>query len=458
MLRNCSPYTIIIISFLFLICVGAGLLMMPFTHSTGSGFTFFEALFTATSAVTGTGFSICDMHGILSDYGQVCILLLIQLGGLGILTFSSVIVLLITKKIGFYTKRLISEGMNHEAKIDLYSHIKKVVFVVLLIEAIGAFLLFFVFIKQYSWYKALFYAIFHSVSAFCNAGIALYPNGLQDYTFDIPMNLIIILLMFLGGFGFTAIIELFEYIRGKRRKISVNSKFSSLITLILFGAGTLLFFILEYNHMDAYAGHSVGNKLLISFFHSATLRSVGFNTIPITEISGATACLLGAGVGSDGSAATAFLWILLMFIGSSPSSTGGGIKTTTLGVLYLGVRTSLLNRRYIEYSKRRISWQLFNKASTLVFITLLYVFLAALLITYFDPEVELLKILFEVISAFSTTGLSMGITNSLSTASQTILLFTMFLGRVGPLTIVLAFSRERIVGNYKYPKEDILIG
>ena len=442
MLRNCSPYTIIIISFLFLICVGAGLLMMPFTHSTGSGFTFFEALFTATSAVTGTGLSICDMHGILSDYGQVCILLLIQLGGLGILTFSSVIVLLITKKIGFYTKRLISEGMNHEAKIDLYSHIKKVVFVVLLIEAIGAFLLFFVFIKQYSWYKALFYAIFHSVSAFCNAGIALYPNGLQDYTFDIPMNLIIIPLMFLGGFGFTAIIELFEYIRGKRRKISVNSKFSSLITLILFGAGTLLFFILEYNHMDAYAGHSVGNKLLISFFHSATLRSVGFNTIPITEISGATA----------------FSCILLMFIGSSPNSTGGGIKTTTLGVLYLGVRTSLLNRRYIEYSKRRISWQLFNKASTLVFITLLYVFLAALLITYFDPKVEILKILFEVMSAFSTTGLSMGITNSLSTASQTILLFTMFLGRVGPLTIVLAFSRERIVGNYKYPKENILIG
>ena len=150
--------------------------------------------------------------------------------------------------------------------------------------------------------------------------------------------------------------------------------------------------------------------------------------------------------------------ILLMFIGSSPNSTGGGIKTTTLGVLYLGVRTSLLNRRYIEYSKRHISWQLFNKASTLVFITLLYVFLAALLITYFDPKVEILKILFEVMSAFSTTGLSMGITNSLSTASQTILLFTMFLGRVGPLTIVLAFSRERIVGNYKYPKEDILIG
>ena len=442
MLRNCSPYTIIIISFLFLICVGAGLLMMPFTHTTGSGFTFFEALFTATSAVTVTGFSICDMHSMLSVYGQVCILLLIQLGGLGILMFSSVIMLLITKKIGFYTKRLVSEGMNHEAKIDLYSHIKKVVFVVLLIEAIGAFLLFFVFIREYSWYKALFYAVFHSVSAFCNAGIALYPNSLQGYTFNISMNLIIAFLVILGGFGFTAIIELFEYIRGKRRKISVNSKFSSIITLILLGAGTLLFFVLEYNHTGAHAGHSMGDRLLISFFHSATLRTAGFNTVPVAEISGATA----------------FLCLLLMFIGASPNSTGSGIKTTTFGILYLGVRTSLLNKRYIEYSKRRISWQLFNKASTLVFIALLYVFLTTLLVAYFDPEVEILKILFEVMSAFSTTGLSMGITHSLSTASQTILLFTMFLGRVGPLTIVLAFSRERMVGNYKYPKENILIG
>ena len=442
MLRNCSPYTIIIISFLFLICVGAGLLMLPFTHTTGNGFAFFEALFTATSAVTVTGLSICDMQTNLSLYGQCCLLLLIQLGGLGILMFSSVIMLLITKKIGFYTKRLVSEGMNHEAKIDLYSHIKKVVFVVLLIEAIGAFLLFFVFIREYSWYKALFYAIFHSVSAFCNAGIALYPNSLQGYTFHISMNLIIALLVLLGGFGFTAIIEWFEYLRGKRRKISVNSKFSTLITLILLGIGTVLFFILEYHHTGVYAAQSLGDRLLISFFHSATLRTAGFNTVPVGEISGATA----------------FLAILLMFIGASPNSTGSGIKTTTFGILYLGVRTSLLNRRYIEYSRRRISWQLFNKASTLVFIALLYVFLTTLLIAYLDADKEILKIFFEVMSAFSTTGLSMGLTHSLSFPSQLILLFTMFLGRVGPLTIVLAFSQERMVGNYKYPKENILIG
>jgi len=430
------------LSFVGLIVVGALLLMLPFAHQSERGISFFEALFTATSAVTVTGLSVIDMSAVFTIWGKLILLILIQFGGLGVLTIFSVLMLLIVKRFGFYTKRLVAEGLNHNKKYDIYYNVKRVVSIALIFEAIGAVFLFCSFIRDYSFLNAVFMAVFHSVSAFCNAGIALYPNGLQDYTFDIPMNLIIILLMFLGGFGFTAIIELFEYIRGKRRKISVNSKFSSIITLILLGAGTLLFFVLEYNHMDAYAGHSVGDRLLISFFHSATLRSVGFNTIPITEISGATA----------------FLFILLMFIGSSPNSTGGGIKTTTLGVLYLGVRTSLLNRRYIEYSKRRISWQLFNKASTLVFITLLYVFLAALLIAYFDPKVEILKILFEVMSAFSTTGLSMGITNSLSTVSQTILLFTMFLGRVGPLTIVLAFSRERIVGNYKYPKENILIG
>lgn len=442
MLRNYSPYTLIILSFLSLIFVGTILLMMPFTHISDKGFTFIEALFTATSAVTVTGLTICDVHSTFSTYGEVIVLLLIQLGGLGILTLSSVIILLISKKISFYTKRLVSEGLNHEAKIDLYLHIKKVVFVVLLIEAIGAVLLFFVFIKEFPWHKALFYGIFHSVSAFCNAGISLFPHNLEGYTFHIYMNIIIALLIILGGLGFTSIIELFEYVTGKRRKISVNSKFSMLITLILLGVGTFLFFILEYHYTGELANESFGGRILISFFHSATLRTAGFNTIPIEGISGATAILC----------------IVFMFIGASPNSTGSGIKTTTFGILCLGVRASLLNRRYIEYSKRRISWQLFNKASTLVFIAFLYILTMAILMISFDSDKDTIKILFEIMSAFSTCGLSMGVTHSLSLSSQIILLITMFLGRVGPLTIALAFSRERDKGNYRYPKENILIG
>ena len=442
MLRNCSPYTFIILSFLALIMVGTLLLSLPFAHVSEGGFTFFEALFTATSAVTVTGLTVCDVHSTFSIYGEVIVLLLIQLGGLGILTLSSVIILLITKKISFYTKRLVSEGLNHEAKIDLYSHIKKVVFVVLLIEAIGAALLFFVFWGQYPWYKALYYGIFHSVSAFCNAGISLFRYSLEGYTTHWGMNIIISLLVIFGGLGFTAIIELYEYLIGKRRKISVNSKFSTLITLLLLGVGTFLFFILEYRYTGELTDGSVQQRLLVSFFHSASLRTAGFSTVSIAGISGTTALLC----------------MLLMFIGASPNSTGSGIKTTTFGILYLGVRTSLLNKRYIEYSKRRISWQLFNKASTLVFIASSYIMIMAILMMYFDRDKEPIKVLFELMSAFSTCGLSMGLTSWLSTPSQVILLITMFLGRVGPLTIVLAFSRERNVRKYKYPKENILIG
>ena len=425
MLRNCSPYTFIILSFLALIMVGTLLLSLPFAHVSGGGFTYFEALFTATSAVTVTGLTVCDVHSTFSIYGEVIVLLLIQLGGLGILTLSSVIILLITKKISFYTKRLVSEGLNHEAKIDLYSHIKKVVFVVLLIEAIGAALLF-----------------FHSVSAFCNAGISLFRYSLEGYTTHWYMNIIISLLVIFGGLGFTAIIELYEYLIGKRRKISVNSKFSTLITLLLLGVGTFLFFILEYRYTGELTDGSVQQRLLVSFFHSASLRTAGFSTVSLAGISGTTALLC----------------MLLMFIGASPNSTGSGIKTTTFGILYLGVRTSLLNKRYIEYSKRRISWQLFNKASTLVFIASSYIMIMAILMMYFDRDKEPIKVLFELMSAFSTCGLSMVLTSWLSTPSQVILLITMFLGRVGPLTIVLAFSRERNVGKYKYPKENILIG
>ena len=442
MLRNYSPYTLIILSFIGLIFIGAVLLMMPFSHIEGSSFSFFEALFTATSAVTVTGLSITDIHHTLSPTGEIIILLLIQFGGLGILTFSSVIMLLIAKKIGFYTKRIVAEGLNHEAKIDLYSHIKKVVVVVLTFEAIGSLLLFCAFIREYSIGKALFYAIFHSVSSFCNAGISLYPNSLQGYTSDIFMNLVIAFLIIFGGLGFTAIIELYEFALGKRQKISVNSRFSMLITGILLLSGTLLFFGLEYNRAGTLSSMPVTEKLLVSFFHSTSLRTAGFSTIPIANIS----------------AATVLLCTSFMFIGASPNSTGSGVKTTTFGILYLGVKASLLNRRYIEFSRRRISWQLFNRASALVFIAFLYILTITLLMCCFEPNIDFIKILFEVMSAFSTSGLSMGITDSLSRPSQVILLLTMFLGRVGPLTIALALSRDRRKGNYKYPKENILIG
>ncbi|MDO4881503.1 MAG: potassium transporter TrkG [Capnocytophaga sp.] len=442
MLKNISSYSLIILSFIALIFFGAILLMLPFSRIENSEISFFEALFTATSAVTVTGLSLVDVPTTFTPTGKIILLILIQLGGIGILTFSSAVLLLISKKIGFYTKRVVAEGLNHEAKFDIYSHIKKVVIIVVAFELIGAFLLFFQFYKKYEFGTAFFYAIFHSVSAFCNAGFSLLPNSMEMYRCNIFVNLTLIFLIVFGGLGFNTIIETWDYLRKKRRKIGINSKFSMIISGILLALGIFLFMVLEHNNMDTFSNKGFFEKILISFFHSASLRSAGFNTIPLNDFTGATILFCA----------------VFMFIGASPGSTASGVKTTTIGILFLGIKAALFNREYIEFSKRRISWKIFNKASALTLIAIIYVLTMMVAMAGFDADKDFTKVAFELMSAFGTVGLSMGITPDLSLGSKIILIFTMFLGRVGPLTIALALSRNRRKGTYKYPKENILIG
>lgn len=416
------------------------LLTMPFSYTENNEVSFFEALFTSTSAVTVTGLVVNDVGTVFTFYGQFIIMILIQLGGLGILTISSLFMLLVTKKIGFYTKRIVAEGLNHEAKFDIYSHIKKVVSVVFVFEVVGALFLFMQFITQHDFGTAVFYSFFHSVSAFCNAGFALYSNNLEGYSLNVFVNFVISFLIVFGGLGFAAIIEIYEYVLGKRRRVNVNTRLVSIITIVLLLFGTLLFMALEYN--NTLSDKNFFEKILVSFFQSTTLRTAGFNTIPLAGITGATVLIC----------------CVFMFIGASPGSTGSGVKTTTIGVLFLGIKAALLNREYIEFSKRRISWRALNKASALTLIAMLYALTMIVVMTRFDPDKEFLKVIFELFSAFGTVGVSMGITADLSIGSQMILILTMFLGRVGPLTIALALSRSSRKGNYKYPKENILIG
>ncbi|CEN34774.1 TrkH family potassium uptake protein [Capnocytophaga cynodegmi] len=442
MTRKFSPYSLVILSFIVLIFVGTILLTMPFSYTENNEVDFFDALFTATSAVTVTGLVVNDVSSVFTIYGKIILMVLIQMGGLGLLTFSSAIILLISKKIGFHTKKIVAEGLNHVAKFDIYSHIKKVVFVVFVIEAVGALFLFGQFITEYDFFTAGFYAVFHSVSAFCNAGFGLLPNNLENYVFNPFVNFVIAFLIIFGGLGFAAIIEIYEFIRGKRRKISINTKFSSLITIILLILGTLLFFVLEYGNETTLANKNIFEKLLISFFHSTSLRTAGFNTIPLAGIGGATVLFCA----------------IFMFIGASPGSTGSGVKTTTIGILFLGIKAALLNREYIEFSKRRISWRALNKASALTIIAMFYILTMIIIMAELEPDKDILKVAFELMSAFGTVGLSMGVTPHLTIASKVIIIFTMFLGRVGPLTIVLALSRDSRKGKYKYPKENILIG
>ncbi|WP_073508091.1 TrkH family potassium uptake protein [Streptobacillus notomytis] len=440
--KKISPYILILISFISIIVVGASILTLSISLKSGVKISFFEALFTATSAVTVTGLTLLDVSETFNGFGNVIILILIQLGGLGILTFSSLIVLLVSKKIGYYTKKIVKEDLNFEDNFDIYLYIKKVAMVVFGIEILGAIFLLSDFLKKYSVGKAIFYSIFHSISAFCNAGFSLYSNNLEGFVDNVYVNIIIAFLIFTGGVGFAAIIDIYEYIQGRGRRLTINTKFSLYITVSLLFIGMFLFLIFEYTNNNSIGDLLFLKKILASFFQSVSLRTAGFNTVNLNELR----------------LPTVLVSCILMFIGASSGSTGGGIKTNTVGIIFLGIKASMKNREEIVFSKRKISFKTFNKAVALLFVALSYLFIIFLLMSIFENDKNMVKVLFELISAMGTVGLSMGITASLTIYSKILLIITMFLGRVGLLTVILALSRSTEKGKYVYPEGNILIG
>ncbi|WP_064610093.1 TrkH family potassium uptake protein [Streptobacillus moniliformis] len=440
--KKISPYILILISFIFIIVIGASLLTLSISLKSGVKISFFEALFTATSAVTVTGLTILDVSKTFNRFGNIIILILIQLGGLGILTFSSLIVLIVSKKIGYYTKKIVKEDLNFEDKFDIYLYMKKVAMVVFGIELLGAIFLLSDFLKEYSIGEAIFYSIFHSISAFCNAGFSLFSNNFEGFVDNVYVNIIIAFLIFTGGVGFAAIIDIYEYIQGRGKRLTINTKFSLYITVSLLFIGAILFFTFEYTNSGSIGEMSFLKKILASFFQSVSLRTAGFNTVNLNNLR----------------IPTVLISCILMFIGASSGSTGGGIKTNTVGIIFLGIKASIKNREEIVFSRRRISFKAFNKAVALLFIALSYLFVIFLLMSIFESDKDLVKVLFELISAMGTVGLSMGITSSLTIYSKMLIIITMFLGRVGLLTVVLALSRSGEKGKYIYPEGNILIG
>lgn len=438
--KKISPYGLILLSFISLIIIGGILLYLPISLNKNQSITFFDAIFTATSAITVTGLVVNNVSVVFNKFGKLVIMILIQLGGLGILTFSSLIILLMYKKIGYNTKRVVREDLNLEDNFDFYKYIKRIFRIVFIIEFLGAVFLFTSFIRQFPLKKAIFYSIFHSISAFCNAGFALFSNNLENFSYSPVINITVILLIVLGGLGFSTIIEVYEYFRGNIKKFSITTKLILIVTSILLFLGTLLIFILEYN--NNLLGDGIGNKLLVSLFQSVTTRTAGFNTVSLLSFKKTTLLIM----------------IVFMFIGASPGSTGGGLKTTTLGVLFLGVYSSIRSKGDIVFSKRRISYTTFNKAIALFFIEIIYVIIAIILMTIFDTDKSILSLFFELVSALGTVGLSLGITENLTQASKFILIITMFLGRVGTLTAVYAFSRRLKINKYRYSEETMLIG
>lgn len=439
--KKLSPSRKLILGFLFAILLGTFILMMPFSLKEGEKLSFLSSLFTIVSAVCVTGLTVVDVSKVFSPAGDLVIIFFIQLGGLGVMTFSSILFLAMGKRMTFYERELLKEERNADSSGEISSFIKKLLLTVFIIESIGAIILTWEFAKEMPINKAVFYGIFHSISAFCNAGFSLFSNNLEAYKANPIINLTIGYLITLGGIGFAVITSVIMVIRRGIDRFNLTSKVAIIISMILTFGGMILFFILEYSNSATLGDLNFIQKILASYFQSVTLRTAGFNTIPLGELRNSTI----------------FMCCILMFIGASPGSTGGGIKTTTFGVILFYVIGIVKKKENVEIFNRRLDWEIMNRALAILVLAITYVSIVIMLMLIaenFSPE----EIVFEVISAFGTVGLTLGITPDLSTFSKFLLIFTMFVGRLGPMTFALAIGETKKKALSKYPKENILVG
>lgn len=440
-LKKLSLSRKLILGFMGAILIGTLFLMMPFSSSGEENISFLTALFTITSAVCVTGLSVIDVGKELSTAGQIILLIFIQLGGLGIMTFSSFILLLIGKKITYEERELLKEERNLENNGGILWFLKKIILTVVIIEGTGALFLALRFAQDMEIKKAVYYGIFHSVSAFCNAGFSLFSTNLEKYAGSFVVTMTTAYLIIIGGIGFTVIDSILFATRKKVKRFDLTSKVAILVSMILVILGTVLFLNLEYNNRGTIGEMSFFKKILASFFQSVTTRTAGFNSVPFGNL-------------TEGSV---FLFCILMFIGASPGSTGGGIKTTTFGVIIFYVISVVKKRESVVIFNRRIGWEVLNRAIVVLILALLYVGIITLIIVSID-EFTLEQTIFEVVSAFATTGLSLGITPELGTISRILIICTMFLGRLGPMTFALALGGSNKVDKIQFPKENILVG
>ncbi len=441
LLARLSPPQILVLGFFLMVCVGTILLSLPYATASGRSTPFIDALFTATSAVCVTGLIVRDTATHWSLFGKTIILLLIQAGGLGIMTMTTLFALLLGRQITLRGRIIAQEALGGTSGAGIARLVLVIVLVTISIEALGGSILFLrlLFSYDYSWPNAIYFAVFHSISAFCNAGFSLYTTNLAQFQADGLINLIIMGLILIGGIGFGVIIDLYNY--RTRRKLNLHSKIvlRTSIILILFGAAVL--FLLERNNPFTLATMSFTNQIKAALFQSITPRTAGFNTVEINGLH----------------QTSIFLIIILMWIGASPGSTGGGVKTTTLSALLAGVVAAVRGKPDVELFNRRLDLSLIWKALAIVTISLaLIVTMTSLLLT--TEGMPLQDTLFEVVSAFGTVGLSTGLTPKLTTVGRLLITFTMFAGRVGPFTLVLALAAREKKVRLRYPEEAIIIG
>ncbi|GMB07545.1 TrkH family potassium uptake protein [Thermolongibacillus altinsuensis] len=431
-----TPPQFLALIFLSLVMVGGILLKLPI--ATEHEISWIDAFFISTSAATVTGLASVDPGSTFTLFGEIVIMFLIQVGGLGVMTFAVLVVIMMGKKIGIKQRLLMQEALNQPSIGGVIRLARNIFIFSFLTELIGVILLSIRWVPEMGLGKGIYYSLFHTIAAFNNAGFALWPDNLSQFVGDPLVNLVITFLIMIGGIGFTVIFDL--YYQRRFKKLSLHSKVMLISTLIVNMIAIVSIFLFEYHNPNTLGKLTMSEKMWAAYFQGITPRTAGFNTIDIGALEQPTLMLI----------------VLLMFVGAGSASTGGGIKLTTFIVIIFAVMNFLKGKEETVILKRTIRNTTILRSLAILSVSVLFIFIATMLLTLTE-EAGLMPILFEVVSAFGTVGLSMNFTPHLSFAGKVIIIFIMFLGKMGPLTLVYSISKPEKM-NIRYPEGDVITG
>ena len=428
----------LVLGFGLLIAVGTLLLSLPISVAKGAEIGFQDTLFIATSASTVTGLVVVDVGHTFSAFGQVVLLVLMQAGGIGFMTMTTMFALFLGKKISYKERLVLKESLNYHNTEGIIRLIRKVLFYSLVIEGVGTLLLAVYWIGDMPLGQALYYGMFHAISIFNNCGFDLI-GGFAPFVGDFYFNIVSAVLIFLGSVGFIVLSDLIDY--PKIRKLSLHSKVVLSFSAVLIAIGGVVIFIFEYTNGQSTGNLHIGEKALASFFQSVSLRSAGTSTLHIESLR----------------QATQFFMVILMFIGAAPGSTGGGIKVTTFAIMIAAFVAMVRGKEDVVLFRSRISKDLVYKAITVMFVGLFIVVSATVMLSFSENQ-PFLTVLYETASAFGTVGFSAGLSSQLTGFGKTVLILLMFAGRLGPFTIALAIQPKAKKELFRYPEGKIILG
>ncbi len=434
---NLNPSQLLLLVFMISITIGTFLLKLPL--ATTESIRWVDALFTATSAMTVTGLVTVDTGSAFTLFGQLVIVSLIQLGGLGIMSFAVLIYIMLGKRIGIKERLLVQQALNQTSIGGVIKLVRNLFFFSLTIELIAMIFIAIRWIPEMGWMKGLYFSFFHSISAFNNAGFSLWSDSLTGYVGDPIINIVISFLFIIGGIGFTVLSDL--WYKKQFKTLSLHSKMMIVGTFFINIIAIITLFTLEYSNPNTLGSlNSLGDKLWASYFQGITPRTAGFNTLDIGSLE----------------EASLFFILILMFIGAGSASTGGGIKLTTFLIIIMAVNSFLRRKRDITIARRSINQSIILRSLAISSMAIFFTFLGIFILNITEEQ-PFITILFEVVSAFGTVGLSMGITGSLTVIGKLAIVNIMFVGKLGPLTLAFSLAQPK-EEKIRYPSEDILTG